>query len=346
MLIAGGGVALAGTASAGERAARSPDSTGGVDLAASDRAFVRWLAGKDPRSTVRVAAWSALISSTPDEAVAEFLASGFDYAKQRAAQARARNLDFAKRVLATHTAEYSPEVHAAAKRAVNGTDADRERFARTGYAAAKERDRLAREAAGEQARAIVQADRDFVAALRDNDPGPQVRASAAWALRPGATDGDLVEFFAYGWASGASLDLEMFRTRAADNDAAWRVTISRLVVEAQAAEQAALEASGEAAEQARQAAARAWQAAGDGTGPARTAWTDAQSTADAQAANWRAVVEAANVATGPNWAAIAGPAAATEGEWAAEREFAAEQARFWTALREQARAGEERMRNG
>jgi hypothetical protein len=340
LAVAVGGVAHALPA----YAAAATEAQDPVDRAASDKQFVRWVAGKDPRSTVRVSAWSALISNNPDAAVAAFLRSGYDYAKRRAAETRARNLDFAKRVLSTHTAEHSPEVHAAAKRAVNGTDTDRELFARTGYAAAKERDRQAREAAGEHARAIVQADRDYVAMLRDHDPGPQIRASAAWALRPGSTDSDLVEFFAYGWASGAALDLATFCTQAADNDAVWRVRVARLVTDAQAAERAAQEASGEAAEKAREAAAQAWRDAGDGTDPARSAWRDAQTIADAQAANWRAVVIAATAATGPNWEAVIDPARANEAEWIAEQEFAAEQARFWTALLEQALAGEERMR--
>ncbi|WP_245573959.1 hypothetical protein [Amycolatopsis nigrescens] len=313
------------------------------DRVAADRALVRVYAGKHPYSLVRAAAWSALISSAPDEAVAEFLKSGYAYAVQRSEQNRARNLDFARRVLATHTKEYSPEVHAAAERAVNGTDADREAFARTGYEAAKQLDKQERDASGEQAAAIKQADREYVLALATADPGPQVRASAAWATRPGYTDADIVEFFAYGWASSAKLDLEMHRLHAADANVTWRVTVNRLIVEAQAAEQAAKDAAEEVAEQARAAAARAWQAVGEQTAPARTAWSEAQQVAERQAANWRAVLDAANAAKGPNWDAIVDPATASQADWQAEKDFAVDQARFWEELLQQARDGEQRM---
>ena len=58
-------------------------------------------------------------------------------------------------------------------------------------------------AASEQAAAIVQEDRMFVAVLRDNDPGAQVRAAAGWALRDSATESDLLEFFSHGWGFAA-----------------------------------------------------------------------------------------------------------------------------------------------
>ncbi|RZQ61560.1 hypothetical protein EWH70_23760 [Amycolatopsis suaedae] len=309
----------------------------------ADRALVRWLARKDPRSTVRTDAVVALVSPLGEPAVSEFLATGYDYAVRRAADAKVRNLDFAKRVLATHRPEFSPAVFEASRRAVQGTDADREAFVRTGYAAAQNSDRSAREAAGEHARAIAETDRAFVRALAVNDPGAQVRGAAVWATRPGAGDGDLVEFYVHGWVSGGRLDLDSHRARAADNDMAWRATARRLVAEATEAEQAAREAAGEAAEQARQAAARAWRTVADQTTPARTAWGEAERVALAQAENWRLVAAAAAGATSPNWQAIAGSAAGNESEWMAEQTTAAEQAAYWKALYEQALAGEKEM---
>jgi hypothetical protein len=320
-----------------------PAAAAATSSAAADLAFVRWLSTKDPRQTVRVAARTAVISSAQDRAVAQFLATGYESAKSRAAAARSRNLDFARRVLAASVPEVSPEVHAAAEHAVNGTDTDRARFVAGEYAAAKERDRLARASDGARAHALMQADRQFVVGLRDSDPGEQVRAAAAWAVRTGSTDADVVEFFAYGWLTGASLDLEVHRIRLADSDAGWRSRVARLVGEAEAAERAANAAAQEGAAQARAAAARAWQAVGDRTAPARTAWAGAEAAALAQATNWQAVAAAALAAGGPNWTPIVGSATINQLDWSAERDTAAEQAQFWTGLLDQALAGERRM---
>lgn len=309
----------------------------------ADLAYIRLLAGKDARSTVRAVAWSALVSSSLDAAVARFLASDYAFAVARSAQTTARNLDFAQRVLATHTEAYAPQVHAAAKFAVSGTPADRERFARTGYAAAKERDRLARESNGEQAAALAEADRDFIRLLADTDPGPQVRGAAAWAVRAGAVDGDAVEFFAYGWANGAALDLAAHGTAAADREVVWRATANQLEAEAKAAEQAARDAGAEGAAQARDAAARAWRSAAEQTGPATVAWADAERVAAEQAENWRRVTAAAVAGSGPNWKAVTGFAATTEQEWAAEQQSSIAAAKHWTGLLEQALAGERRV---
>lgn len=314
-----------------------------VDRAAADRAFVRFVALRHPQGTVRAAAWLALTSSAPDAAVAQFLGSGYASARARAAARNAQNLDFAKRILATHTVEYAPEVNAAAKRAVNGSDADREYFARTGYAEAAQRDRQVREAAGKHAAALVQADRDYVAVLRDSDPGAQVRVSAAWALRTGAADADLVEFFAYGWASAARLDLELHQSAIADSDVRWRATINRLVTEAQAAERAAREAQGEAAAAARASAASAWRTVGTEATKPRSAWSAAEEVAATQAATWQAIAVAAAGAESVNWDSIADSSVTTEAAWNAERQTAVEQARYWTSLLEQARAAELEM---
>ncbi|WP_435157327.1 hypothetical protein [Amycolatopsis sacchari] len=344
--------ALFGAACLGVAAVLGPLVAAGPALAAevrvqsgpADELWVRYLAQYDPRSTVRIAAWQALLSSAPDAAIDRFLESGYDYAVQLAAQRKARNADFAKRVLAAFTAEFSPEVHAAAQFAVNSRDdADRERFANGGFEAAKQRDSAARAARGEQAAALAEADRAFVRGLAVQDPGAQVRGSAAYAVRPGATDADLVDFFANGWAFGARLDLESFRQQGADNEMRWRATLTALLTDAAAAEQAAREASGELAEQAKAAAVRAWQAVGDHTAPARSYWAEAQQLAQSQAENWAAVYAAATTATGPNWVAITGPAQSAQSDWYAERAQAAQQAQYWAALLQQALDGEARV---
>lgn len=345
--IVSGGVVGPGTAIAampgGYAAAVRAAQASAADSAAADRAFVRFVALRHPQSTVRAAAWLALLSSTPDAAVAQFLASGYEAARARAAARNQQNLDFAKRILATHTAAYAPEVNAAAKRAVNGSDADRELFARTGYTEAAARDRQVREADGRHAAALVQADRDYVAVLRDSDPGAQVRVGAGYALRAGATDADLVEFFAYGWNSSARLDLELHQSAIADSDVRWRATINRLVVEARAAEQAAREASGEAAAAARAQAATAWRTVGEQGTPPRSAWRHAEDVAAAQAASWQAIALAAAAADGVNWESIAASSVSNQAAWNTERETAAEQARYWTELLDQARAAELEM---
>jgi hypothetical protein len=306
-----------------------------------DWSYVRRLAGSDPRSTVKASAWAALTSRSVDAAINRFLAKDFDYAKKRAAEAKIRNADFARRVLDTHTAEFSPEVHAAAGYAMYGTAADQDYFARTGYAAAKQRDRQARVDSGAQAAALEQADRDFVGLLRDHDPGDQVRASAAYALRPAATDADLVKFFAHDWVDAAALDLEAFRIRCADADIRVRAEAARLFTVARAAELAARNTAGEAGLQLRETANRAWAAAGAETGPARVAWAQAQQVALAQAANWQQIAQAAGGAAGVNWAAVAGSSGVTAESWAAERENAAEQAAYWQGLYDEALAGEQ-----
>lgn len=315
-----------------------------VQSTPADAIWVRYLAQYDPRSTVRIAAWQALLSSAPDAAIDQFLTSGYDYAVQLAAQRKTRNADFAKRVLAAFTAEFSPEVHAAAQFAVNSRDdADRERFANGGFEAAKLRDSAVRAQQGEQAAAIAEADREFVRGLAVGDPGAQVRVSAAYAVRTGATDNDVVDFFANGWAFGARLDLEGFRQQGADNEMRWRAALTQLLADAASAEQAARDASGESAEQARAAAVRAWQAVGDHTAPARSYWDEAQQLAYSQAGNWAAVYAAASTASGPNWAAITGPAQTSQSDWDAERAQAAQQAQYWAALLQQALDGEARV---
>jgi hypothetical protein len=307
------------------------------------RERVRWTAGFDPRSPVRVAAWSALITTDVNAGIARYLATEYPYAVMLAEQSKARNADFARRIRDTHPAEYSPEVHAAADAAVQGSTATREAFARTGYAAAKQRDRQARAATGAQEAALVQADRHFVARLRDQDPGPQVRAAATFALRTGSTDTDLVEFFAHDWIDAAGLDLRTFRIRCADDDMRWRAATSRLLTEARAAEARARELSGEAATQDRAAASRAYAGIAAQASPAGVAWARAEQTAEAQVLIWQEIAQLAGATRNPNWQVVAGSAFATSQQWTADRDTARDQAAYWTSRYNDALASEQRM---
>ncbi|MFJ9080244.1 hypothetical protein ACIRO3_34155 [Streptomyces sp. NPDC102278] len=60
--------------------------------------------------------------------------------------------------------------------------------------------------------------RDFVRSLAATDPGVEVRVPARWAVRPGATDADVSEFFGHGRSGGATLGLEGYRLRVTDGE--------------------------------------------------------------------------------------------------------------------------------
>ncbi|WP_229068425.1 hypothetical protein [Actinoplanes sp. DH11] len=340
---------LAGAVAPAQAAVRAPAVVRAAvfDQAAVDRLYVYYLAKYDHRSLVRTAAWNAL-AGKPDQVdalVARFLKSGLPYAISRSEQLAARNADFARRVLATHTAEFAPEVHAAAQFALASGAAALEVFARTGYAEAKERDRTARETAGEQAAALSDADREFVVLLRDTDPGPQVRAAAGLALRAEATEADVVEFFAYDWAAAAAVDLRTQQVQCADLDMAWREQVRTLRATAEAAHRAALAAAGEAREQARVTAANAWRLVIDRARPVMNTWDAAAENADRQAENWqRVAAAAAEAAENPNWDAIARTAGTNVQQWTVHGDAAAEQAAYWTEMYDTALAGELDMR--
>ena len=318
--------------------------TSNADHAAANYDFVFWLAQTDDRAIVSSAAWNAILSDPVDEAIVRFLEEELQFAEDMAEATKARNKDFITYVLATHTADHSPEVVAAARAAT--TDSARELFVRTGYAAAKQRDRHARDTEGRQAAALVQADREYVARLRDHAPGAQVRSAAAWALREDAVDGDVVEFFTHGWAGAARLDLQGHRRELIDNDQQWRSTIHRLVADAEAAEAAARQTAGEAGVQARATAARAWAAVGGKAGPARVAWSQAEQVALAQASAWQAVAAAAAAAQSPNWEPIAGTADEIRQQWERQKQQNTAQSAFWTSLYDRALAAELAMQTG
>jgi hypothetical protein len=305
------------------------------EQAEAERFFVRWLSTNSERAAVRSAARAALSSGGAAEITA-FLDTGYAAAVARSEQTVARQLAYAQRMVATHSIQYYPRVNAAGRRALTGTDVELNEFVTVGYAVALELDRQG--IADDKLRAdlVEQADRAFVVSLRDNDPGPQVRAWAARAVAPGTTDADLAEFLNYGWVSAAGLDLQSYRRRVADADQQWLVQSRRLVTEAQAAESAARGAAAEAQAQLRAAAARAWGEAGVQTSPARVAWADAEQVALRQAEVWLQVSIAAAGATSPHWQTIADSALGTREQWLAEQRHAAEQASVWNALYRQA----------
>ncbi|WP_143230730.1 hypothetical protein [Actinosynnema sp. ALI-1.44] len=317
-----------------------------VGVASSVTDWVQRWAMSDPRALVRAAAWRVLLAEDPDAASAEFFASGYTYAKNLAASHKEFYADFCQRVLDTHTREYSPEVYAAARFAVNSPDdVAREQFANGGFEAAQQRDSAVREKKGEQAKAVVETDRAVVRNLAVNDPGAQVRASAAFAVRAGATDRDLVDFFADGWAFGSRLDLDRFREQSGDNEVEWRAPLPQLTGDAQAAEKTARETpAGPGRESAKSAAVRAWQSVAEYTTQARVYWDDAHRRAGEQTANWGRVHATATATGGPNWSAMITPARSAETEWRTETGFAQDQGTYWAGIRQQAIDGEQRVR--
>ncbi|MFG3479857.1 hypothetical protein ACGF3K_32165 [Streptomyces sp. NPDC047980] len=319
----------------------SPEMAAAVEEA---RRRVTSMAKTHPAAEVRTSAWNALRSTRGAQALLEWLApgGGFDGAKQRARDTRARNKAFCERVIATHTAQFSPQVRAAATRALKGGAAEQAAFVATGYAEAQRRDRAAREAGEQQRLDVAAADREFVRALGTEDPGEQVRVAAQWALRPGATDADVAEFFGYGWATGATLDLTAYRTRVADAEAVRHHTLTRLIAEATAAE-AAVDGAADAA-RARAEAERAWQAVSEHAGAAQRAWQAEQAAAAAQAENWRIVAQLSRESADRLWQAIAGTADDHEAAWSGERTAADEAAAFWKAMFDRAQDGENRTR--
>lgn len=325
-------------------AAASPPVVSAVSEAVVNEAeyeFVLWLALYDESAMVRTAAWAAVDEKDKNvpEKIRQFFESEWDAAKSLSDNSRERNKEFVAYVVATCVPAYAPEVCAAARAASRGTAAQQTAFVRTGYAAAKERDRRFRAATGAQAAALVQADRSYVAVLRDNDPGAQVRLAAAWALRDGATDGDLVEFFSHGWAYSAGLDVRAHRTELAANAKQWKRNLEDLTVTAKDAELKARVAAGEAAAQERARATQAWRSAVETAGQARVAWQNAEQVALAQAEVWRQIAAAA-AAGSANWQPILGASTGIGGQWTAEIDLAQSQAAYWAGLYEKAVAAE------
>ncbi|MFI5492442.1 hypothetical protein [Actinoplanes sp. NPDC051859] len=299
-----------------------------AEQAKTDQDFVRWLSTSDYRAQVRDAARAALGS---DGSVAAFLASGFRVAAGRYEQIRVGHVDFATRMVITHPAAKSPWVHAAGRRALQGTDAELATFARTEYAAALKRDKKKVTLTRDRVR---QGDRDAVVRLRDGDPGTQVRAWAGHAAAVGASDAEVAEFLTHCWASSAGLDLQWHRQRSADDEVRWRAQVRVLVAEAETAEKAAQRATGSQREQARADAARAWAAVGAQTVEPRAAWAAALQVAQRQTETW------SRSAAGPRSRIVEEAAPGMHKQWSAQLNNAVAQAASWQALHDQAAAAE------
>ncbi|WP_318212508.1 hypothetical protein [Streptomyces sp. SJL17-1] len=312
--------------------------------AAGAREQVRRVALSSLPAELRTSAWNALRHTSGDAAITAWLApgGGYDAARQRLRDTRTRNRLFCERVVRTHPASFAPQTRAAAERALKGTDAERAAFVKTGYAQAQLSDRAVREAVAEEQRAVLERDREFVRTLVVRDPGEQVRVSAQWALRPGTTDEDVREFYAYGWMTGAALDLEGYQLRTSESEALRHRTLTLLLEAAAEAEDALRTASDVAA--ARAEAERAWQAVARHAGDAGTAWQAEREHAARQAETWRGVQELAQGAAEEMWKSIAGAAGANRQSWSQEEQAAGGVAAFWQEILRQAGDGETRVR--
>ncbi|WP_158821098.1 MULTISPECIES: ALF repeat-containing protein [unclassified Streptomyces] len=206
--------------------------------AAGARAEVQRIASSGLPAELRASEWNALRSTRGDAAITDWLApgGGFEQAKQQLRNTRTRNRQFCERVVRTHPSEFAPQTRAAAERALKGSDADRAAFVRTGYAQAQLSDRVARDAAAAERQAVLDRDRAFVRSLAEHDPGEHVRVAAHWAIRPGAADEDVREFYGFGWVTGGTLDLEGHQLRTTDSDqaAALLAAVARMKADAPA----------------------------------------------------------------------------------------------------------------
>ncbi|MGW7343117.1 hypothetical protein [Streptomyces sp. NPDC054854] len=315
-----------------------------ASAAEAARERVQRLAKSGLPAEIRASAWNALRSTRGDAAIAEWLApgGGYDLAKQRMRDTRVRNRAFCERVLASHTAAFSPEVRADVERVLKGTDADRAAFVKSGYAEAQQRDRAARETDSQHGLQIAERDREFVRRMADEDPGENVRVAAQWAVRPGATDADIAEFFGFGWTSGAALDLDAHRLRIADAEVRRHHTLTGLIGQAVAAERDLATAADAALVRAE--AERAWRAVADHTNAARGAWLTEQETALRQVERWRGIAQESRDGADAVWRSITALADARQEDWTKEQAQAAETAASWKDMFDRAQAGELRVK--
>jgi hypothetical protein len=304
------------------------------------------LAVASPYGAVRAAATTAINSPRGEIAVKEFIPAGWCQATERAERDAAMHDHIIARVLATHAYETSPWVWSAANAAKNAPGAEKEYFVRFGLEEARAADQRARDEDGANAEALRQLDRNYVAEMRDTAQGEQVKIAAAWALRPGSTDSDIVEFYTYAWARFGKLDFERFQLTTSDQEMRWFVAVDRLQKSALEAQAAAEAASGEAQQALRQQAADAWGRVAAGTEPSVSGWLAAKQTADAQAKQWAAVYQLALRQTGPNWKAMTKPARTNRDAWERDSRNARDRAVYWQKVVQDALDAAERIRTG
>ncbi|RJQ79696.1 hypothetical protein D5S17_09665 [Pseudonocardiaceae bacterium YIM PH 21723] len=286
----------------------------------ADRNFVEYLLMSDGRRTIRIDAVAALDSNRQPDAVYEFLnCGGYEDAVEWAANDFEQDHDFIEMVLKAYTASLSPEVNRQATKVKKERPYQKRQFIESGLAAAKERDRIDRAAT---ARPVDEPARDYVRQVAATDPGERARAAADWALRGGATDADVQEFFASGWIFGAYQDLTGYRTRTADTDKNWRSTLRGLLTTAEAADAVH--------------APQAWKAVEDQATAALDGWAPLRQTAATQADHWQRVVAGAK--TGTSWAVVAQPGARVRQEWAKQVAFTQQEIDYLEDVRARARS--------
>ncbi|PNE16061.1 hypothetical protein B1H26_27590 [Amycolatopsis sp. BJA-103] len=291
---------------------------------------------RDYRPEVTAEAWHAILSSRGAEAIREFLESGYQKAKTRAAETVARNTRYIEDV--NRFSIPGSAVRATSSRVLRGSDSEKGEYVQGGLTKAQELDRINGNRYEEKVAAQARADRDYVAELAARDPGPQVRAAAERALSVG-DDVAIGLFFKYYWASAAKLDDEAFRRGAADLDAAWHSKIRLLTEAALAAEKAERESSGELARKARADAIAAWRSIDDQASQSSVNWVAERDKAAAQAAAWAEVAAHARASTTEqDWASVIARAEQGNTSWADEAEWAVQQAGTWQAIAAQARA--------
>ncbi|GAA2514519.1 hypothetical protein GCM10010201_08300 [Pilimelia columellifera subsp. columellifera] len=343
------GTVSAAAAAPGSPAASERSSLGAFKPAAlsdHDAALVRFIAFKDPYPLVRRTAYHAFAYDSPTvPLVRRFIDKDFSLALEQAQATEQRDEAFIDQILRMHDDATSPHVMTEARRARASSLPDvKARFVADGYAKARLADRRIRESEGKHVAALKKFDRDYVLMLSDRAPGKQVKISAAWATRVGSTDADIVEFYAFTWASASRMDLDQHRIDYFHREMAWRRSIAALADEALVAQRKAENASAETEHALRQAAVDAWGAVAGQTTPARVAWVDARKVAEEQAALWATVLADAKRFGGPNWGAVTDPATKSVEEWDEEITAANERAAYWNGVLRQAQAAADAVR--
>ncbi|AEV84854.1 hypothetical protein ACWT_3830 [Actinoplanes sp. SE50] len=302
--------------------------------AEAENTFVRWLSTQDPRAMIRSRARAAILS-TPAERTT-FLAETYTRVLPDIALTRARQTDYATRMVRTHPAIYYPWVNATGLRALDGAEARIREFSSTDYTAAltKDRDKVPFDTG---AAGVVAEDRAFVAELAVSGLSPVARERAARAVTAG-TDADIAEFLLYRWAISAEVDIELFRTDYVAAEFGWWTDVRKAVVAAESAEQLARDAVGDAAEPARAAAVRAWEAVGAQAATALAGWAAHQRFTQVQIDDWQRTATTAAASTSPTWRLLKVDAPAVRKLWLAEQANAAARTAWWTAVNENARA--------
>jgi Short repeats of unknown function len=304
-----------------------------ADATQADRERVQWRAMSDGRWEVRVAAAVALNSSSPD-AVPAFLRTGLASAMNRAIafeRADVAEINYWLRISPERSA-----VHIGCERALVATHDEKHDFVETGLEIAQEQDASGQQQQDDEVAQQAQEDRDFVAALAETDPGPQVRAAAATAITRG-TDADIADFFDYYWAASARLDDEAYRLAISDLDLKGNASMARLRDAALAAEAAEAAASGEAAEKLHAETVAAWRAVAMAATGTSVNWAAERDRAAAQAAMWADVAaHAQGATTEQDWAAVLQQAGTSITAWQDAVRWATEQAAMWAQLADEA----------